>query len=202
MRVSQHLAVQQAGLQVTGNNIAKAGNADYSRQVAETTPALDQQIQTGIFLGTGVDLSSVSRQVDDALNSRLRSSISDSSAAATSSQWLGQVQSTLNALSGQDLASQMDTFFNDWSDLANNPTDNGQRQVVLQQGEPRRTICNGLQGQLAAFQTNVNQELTQPGGLRQWIGAAGCHVESSDRRDRRLERPARPTGFAISATRC
>ena len=32
------LAVQQAAIQVTGNNIANAGNADYTRQVASVTP--------------------------------------------------------------------------------------------------------------------------------------------------------------------
>src|SRR5258706_15130566 len=88
------LAVQQAALQVTGNNIANAGNADYTRQVATLTPTPDQQITPGTFIGTGVDLSSVTRQIDEALNARLRSSISDSASATTSQQWLSQVEAT------------------------------------------------------------------------------------------------------------
>jgi flagellar hook-associated protein 1 FlgK len=153
------LAVAQAGLQVTGNNIANAGNADYTREIAQTNPAVEQQLQPGIFLGTGVDLTNIQRQVDDALNGRLRSSMSDSAAANTNQQWLTQVQSTLNALSGQDLSSQMTTFFNNWSSLANNPTDNGQRQVVLQNGASLASYVNGLQGQLGQLQQNINQEL-------------------------------------------
>jgi flagellar hook-associated protein 1 FlgK len=153
------LAAAQAGLQVTGNNIANAGNADYSRQVAETAPSTDQQISPGIFLGTGVDLTTIQRQVDDALNSRLRGAMSDNAAANTNQQWLTQVQSTLNALSGQDMSSQMTKFFNDWSSLANNPTDDGQRQVVLQDGANLAGYTQGLQGQLGALQTSVNQEL-------------------------------------------
>ena len=78
------LAVQQAALQVTGNNISNAGNADYTRQVASTSPSPDQQIRPGLFVGTGVDLDSISRQIDDALEGRLRGSVSDNQAAQTS----------------------------------------------------------------------------------------------------------------------
>jgi flagellar hook-associated protein 1 FlgK len=154
------LAVQQAAIQVTGNNIANASNPDYAREVADTSPALQQQIRTGVFIGTGVDLTGIQRQVDNALNSRLRGSMSDSAAANTNQQWLTQVQSTLGALSGNDLSSQLDNFFNDWSNLANNPTDTGQRQVVLQDGANLATYMQGLQGQLGALQGNIDQELT------------------------------------------
>ena len=47
------LAVTQAALQVTGNNIANAGNPDYTRQVANLEPSRDQQLQPGMFIGTG-----------------------------------------------------------------------------------------------------------------------------------------------------
>src|SRR5690348_3916222 len=93
------LATQQAALQVTSNNIANAGNADYSRQTASVVSTPDQQLKPGVFVGTGIDLTAVSRQVDDALNSRLRSSTSDSEAADTTQQWLGQVESVFNELS-------------------------------------------------------------------------------------------------------
>ena len=153
------LSIAQAGIQVTGNNIANAGNADYSREIAQTSPSLEEQLQPGIFLGTGVDLTSIQRQVDDALNGRLRGAMSDNAAASTNQQWLTQVQSTLNALSGQDLSAQMTTFFNDWSSLANDPTNAGQRQVVLQDGSNLASYAQGLQGQLGALQGNINQEL-------------------------------------------
>ena len=55
------LAVQQSALQVTGNNIANAGNADYTRQTASIKPNRDQQIRPGVFLGQGVNLDNVGR---------------------------------------------------------------------------------------------------------------------------------------------
>ena len=155
------LNAEQASINVTGNNIANVGNANYSREVAQLTPNNDIQYQPGQFIGTGVDLTDVQRQVDDALNSRLRSSSSDASAATTSQTWVGQVQSTLNALSGSDLSSQMSTFFTGWSNLANDPTDSGQRQVVIQNGENLANYVQTLNTQLNGLQTSVNQQLPQ-----------------------------------------
>jgi flagellar hook-associated protein 1 FlgK len=158
---SSALNAEQAAINVTGNNIANVGNANYSREVAELSPNNDVQTQPGTFIGTGVDLTSVQRQVDDALNSRLRNSSSDASAATTTQTWVGQVQSTLNALSGSDLSSQMSTFFTGWSNLANDPTDTGQRQVVIQNGANLANYIQGLNTQLNGLQTSVNQQLPQ-----------------------------------------
>src|SRR4051794_34848310 len=141
------LAVQQAALQVTGNNIANAGNADYTRQVANLSPSRDQQIQPGMFIGTGVDLTGIKRQIDEALNARLRSSVSDSQSADTTQQWLGRVESTFNELSDEDLSTGMSKFFNAWSNLANKPQDIGLRQVVLQNGDAVAGQYNNLRKQ-------------------------------------------------------
>src|SRR5690242_14658546 len=119
------LAVHQAALQVTGNNISNAGNADYTRQSSSISPSPDQQVQPGIFLGTGVNLDAVKRQIDEALEGRIRGSISDNEAADQMQQWLGRVEATFNELSDQDLSTQLSTFFNSWSNLANKPQDVG-----------------------------------------------------------------------------
>src|SRR5437588_7717193 len=129
------LAVQQAAIQVTGNNISNAGNADYTRQVANLSPSADQELRPGMFVGTGVDLTSIQRQIDDALNSRLRGSVSDNQGAQTTQQWLSRVEATFNELGDSDLSTQLSTFFGAWSNLANKPQDMGLRQVVIQDGD-------------------------------------------------------------------
>jgi flagellar hook-associated protein 1 FlgK len=154
------LAVQQAALQVTGNNIANAGNADYTRQVATMSPSLDQKLQPGMFIGTGVDLTGIKRQIDEALNARLRGSVADNQAADTTQQWLGRVESVFNELSDEDLSTNLSKFFNGWSNLANKPQDIGLRQVVLQSGETLAGDFNNLRGQLTNLQTDVDSRLT------------------------------------------
>src|SRR3954469_3807164 len=153
------LAVQQAALQVTGNNIANAGNADYTRQVANLAPSPDQKLQPGMFIGTGVDLTGIKRQVDEALNARIRSGVADNQSADTTQQWLGRVEATFNELSDQDLSTQLSTFFNSWSDLANKPQDIGLRQIVVQNGQGVASFMQHLRSQLSDLQNDANSRL-------------------------------------------
>jgi len=154
------LAVAQAAIQVTGNNISNAADPNYTRETIETSPAADQQLQPGIFIGSGVDLTSVQRQIDDALQSRLRGAISDNQGASTTQQWLTQVQSIFNALGTTNLSTSMSTFFNDWSNLANKPQDMGLRQVVLQDGANLAQMFNGQVQQLDSLSSSVGSEIS------------------------------------------
>src|SRR4051812_34748441 len=153
------LATHQAAIQVTGNNIANAGNADYTRQSASTAPTKDQMLPPGVFVGTGVDLTGIRRNIDEALEGRIRGSISDNEGAATTEQWIGRVESTLNELTDDDLSTQLSTFFNSWSNLANKPQDVGLRQVVVQNGDTVASWLHDLRGQLGSLQSDVDARL-------------------------------------------
>jgi flagellar hook-associated protein 1 FlgK len=98
--------------------------------------------------------------VDEALNSRLNSSISDNQAANVTQQWSGQIQSVFNALGSDSLDSQFNSFMNDWSQLANSPTDSSQRQVVVQDGSALAQQFNNLDSQLGTMQTQIGTQLT------------------------------------------
>jgi len=153
------LAIQQAAIQTTGNNIANAGNADYTRQTSNTSPNKDQQIKPGTFVGTGINLDSIQRQIDEALQTRLRGSTSDSQSADTTQEWLSRVEATFNELSDQDLSSQLSTFFNGWSSLANKPQDIGLRQVVVQNGQSVAKFFQNLRQQLGSLQKDAGDRL-------------------------------------------
>jgi len=145
------MAVHQAAIQVTGQNVANAGNANYTRQASTISPNQDQQIQSGIFVGTGVNLSAVQRQIDDALEARLRGAISDNEGSKSTQEWLGRVEATFNELSDDDLSTQLSAFFNSWSNLANKPQDIGLRQVVIQNGDNVAQWFQTMRGQLSRF---------------------------------------------------
>jgi flagellar hook-associated protein 1 len=154
------LAAQQAALQVTGNNLANASNPNYAREVVNYQDNGDVPTTSGL-LGTGVSIASVQRQVDQALNEQLRSADSDQSSTSTQQTWSGQVQSVFNALSGNGLSDQLNTFFNDWSTLANNPSDSSQRGVVLQDGQNVAQTLNTQVGDLASLSTNLQTAVGQ-----------------------------------------
>src|SRR4051812_35766820 len=153
------LAVSQAAIQVTGNNIANAGNADYTRQTAGLSASPDQQLRPGVFVGTGVNLDSIARQIDDALQGRLRGGVSDNESAQATTQWLGQVESVFNELGDDDLSTHLSSFFGSWSNLANKPQDLGLRQIVLQNGQSVADWFHDLRSKLANLKGAIDQRL-------------------------------------------
>jgi flagellar hook-associated protein 1 FlgK len=153
------LSATQAALQITGNNIANAGNADYTRQVANLAEAPEQQLTPTTSVGTGVDVASITRQADEALNSRLNTATSDNSAASTTQQALTQVESVYNASGTDNLQTTLDSFYQGWSTLANNPQDTAQRSIVIQQGEQVAQQFNTMSQQITSLQVTNNTQL-------------------------------------------
>ncbi|MGH7176473.1 MAG: flagellar hook-associated protein FlgK [Tepidisphaeraceae bacterium] len=156
----QALAIQQAAIQTTGNNIANAGNADYTRQTTSTTPNRDQQLRAGLFVGTGLNLTAIQRQIDESLQTRLRAAVSEDQSGDVTQQWLSRVEAVFNELSNQDLSSHFSEFFNSWSELANKPQDIGLRQVVLQNGKDVAQYLQGLREQLGGLQGDAESRLS------------------------------------------
>lgn len=150
------LATHQAAIQVTGNNIANAGSADYTRQVAYSSPSKDRQMGPGVFIGTGIQLDAIRRQIDEALESRIRGSVSDGASAETTSQWLGRIEGVFNELGDDDLSTRLSTFFASWSNLANKPQDMGLRQVAIQEGGSVATWFNDMRRQLGGLQLDAD----------------------------------------------
>ena len=153
------LAVHQAALQVTTNNIANAGNPDYTRQTATVTPSAEAQLRPGMRMGTGINLSAIQRQIDDALEGRIRASISDREGAGAEAQWLGRVEAVFNELGDDDLSTHLSTFFNGWSNLANDPDNASFRQIVLRSGETLAGVFRDVRGQLGNMRRDVDDRM-------------------------------------------
>ena len=136
------LAAQQAALQVTGNNISNAGTAGYTRQVTNLASMGPSEAAPGMYTGNGAGVMSIERQVNAAVNESLRGATSDQARAQTTDSVLGRLETTFGALNDNDFSSQLTSFFNGFSTLANDPTNVGQRAVVIQNGT---TIAGYLQ---------------------------------------------------------
>ena len=128
------ILTSQAAISVAGNNMANAATPGYHRQIANLSPSRPEAIGRNQFVGSGVSLVSVNRAIDHALQSRLRDAISDENSAGIDQRFLSAVETIQNELSEDDLSSRLSTFFNAFSELANNPLDNAIRTVVVQQG--------------------------------------------------------------------
>ncbi len=177
------LAANYAALQTTSNNIANANVAGYSRQQVQLSPALGQYSGSG-FVGSGVDVTSVTRAYNAFLTSNAATATSQS---AMDSATLAQLQSMQNSfqIGTGSLGDSINQLFSSLSALASNPSDGSTRQVVLGQASALAANFNSAGAALDNVQTAVNQQLSASvaevnsltqsiAGLNQQIAAASA----------------------------
>src|SRR5512145_3485013 len=85
------LNAHQSAIQVISNNIANASDENYVRQTVNLASNGDVMDSSGQFLGSGVQVASITRQINEALEERIRNSLSDQSSASIANDILSQV---------------------------------------------------------------------------------------------------------------
>lgn len=155
------LLANQAAIEVTGNNLANIATKGYHRQTSTLAAAGTQQIQQGVFIGRGVQLQSILRQVDAGLEGRLRSAIANESGSTVRQELLTQIEAIQNELSDADVSSQLSAFFNAWSQLSNTPRDSALRSLVVQEGQTLAQDLQQLRAALVDMRRQVDQSIDQ-----------------------------------------
>lgn len=155
------LAAQQVGLEVTGNNIANAGTTGYSRQVARLSPTSPREVGSGQYVGTGVAVTSIERQVNEAIESSLREATSDLIGSQTMNDMLARIETVFGPLGENDLSARLQEFFNNFTTLANNPADAGQRSVVVQGGVSLAAYVRDVRSRLLSIRDDVQMQIAQ-----------------------------------------
>ena len=134
--MAQALDADQAGLNVVANNVANANTPGYT----EETPTWNenQPIEiNGMSVGTGVTETGATSQRDSVLEERLNQQQQLASASGSRLAALNTVQALFTPASGSssstagDIGSDLTSFFNSFSSLEAQPTDNSKRESVL-----------------------------------------------------------------------
>ena len=174
----------QAAMNIAGNNMANAATPGYHRQIARLSPSNPGAIGRNQFVGTGVQLVSVNRAIDTALQMRLRAAISDQNAAEIDYRFMSAIETLQNELTGDDLSSRLSAFFNAFSELGNNPTDHAVRTVVLQQGSSLTGHINSLRDEYTVIRQEVDRSLgvnvQQVDGLLNEIAAMNTQISMAE----------------------
>jgi flagellar hook-associated protein 1 FlgK len=172
------MSANYAALQTSGNNIANATVAGYSRQQVElaTSPG---QFTGGGYFGRGVDISTVSRSHDTFLTSQAMSS---KSLAAMDTARYGQLQSLekIFVTGEQGLGDATSQLFSAMTDVASNPADLSSRQVVLARANDMATRFASASNSLDTLQSSATAELSssvaQINSLTQGIAQANQRI--------------------------
>ena len=153
------LLAQQTALETTGDNLANVATPGFKRRELKLEPARSQQLGPSVAIGRGVQVASVTRVVDEALEARLRGSISNEQGSAMSFDLLAQLEGVQNELTGRDTSTQLGEYFDAWSQLATNPQDPALREIVVSRGETLATHFNDTRGAYADLLRQTDLQL-------------------------------------------
>jgi len=154
---SRAMNASYAALQTTGNNVANANTAGYSRQTVELATAFSQQTGSGFF-GKGVDVATVTRAHSDFLTREAATTASLAAADAARSSQLQQLETVFpTGTAGLGYAAQQ--MFNAFVDVSNKPQDASARQVVLARIGDLAARFRTASDQIDSIQAGIAQDL-------------------------------------------
>ncbi|GAB4383768.1 MAG: hypothetical protein Kow0022_04450 [Phycisphaerales bacterium] len=149
------LTTSQLGLQVASQNLANIANPAYTRQTS-LLEAVRGQASDRFQPGRGVQIRAIQRQIDQALQARLRNGIADDQYARRQLQIASQLESVLNELSGYDLSTELNGFFSSWSDAANLVNSSA---VVVEQGDRLAQFMRGMRSDLTRLRDQIEADI-------------------------------------------
>ena len=163
LQLSQRaLNAQQLALDVTGNNISNANTTGYSRQLPVLTASTPYTIQTvgrSLTLGSGTDLNTITRARDAFVDSQYRQESSSQSYWGAQETNLNQVQDILNEPTDDSLSNDMTQFWTAWSDLSNDPENEGARSVVSERAQELADSFHNIAGQVTTQEQNMDSSI-------------------------------------------
>lgn len=175
------LQADQGALNVVTNNIANVNTPGYSREVAnlEEAPPISYDNQQ---FGTGVKLADVQGIRDNVLQLRLNQETQTQGQLTTVVDGMNQVQPLFNDTSGSGLQNYLSNFFNSFLTLSSDPTNDGDRQAVIESGQnlatALRQTATGLITQQQSADLSVTQTVGQINALTSQISSLNGQIGS------------------------
>jgi len=165
------LTVAQRALSTASHNIANVNTDGYSRQRVDTV-ARDPLFMGSNYLGTGVQVGSIKRIVNDFQGLQIR----DSSAGLNQAQTYHSLAARVDGLftdANTGLLSSLQAFFDSVQGVANSPASLPERQVMMSRGDTLAGRFHDLHSQLQTlreeFDSRLTSTVTEVNGLSQSI---------------------------------
>lgn len=151
------LEVNQKSIEIVGNNISNVNTDGYSRQSAElsTYPAVNFG---DFFIGQGVKVTDVKRDHDVFITNQLRDKVIDLGLYNGQAQSLNELERIFN-ITEENIATDVDRFFDSWQELSASPSDLVLRDIVIQRGQLLSTNFNNTANDLNTVKENINDAI-------------------------------------------
>jgi len=178
----------QAALNVVANNVANANTPGYTQEVPDWQQNAPIDIN-GVLVGQGATETGATSQRDRVLNERLDQQQQLASASGTRLTALNTVQSLFTPDSGSssstagDIGSDITSFFDSFSSLEANPTDNALRQDVLATASTLAGDVSNAAASLNGQRSSLDQEAagvaTQVNSLTSALAQLNLEIQSA-----------------------
>jgi flagellar hook-associated protein 1 FlgK len=182
------LNADQAALNVVANNVANANTAGYTEE--KPTWQENSPISIGgVSVGDGVTETGATSQRDRVLEARLDQQQQLASASGTRLTALNGIQALFTPDTGAsgaaagDIGSDITSFFNSFSSLEGDPTNNALRQAVLSAANTLASDVSGAASSLNQQSAALNQEASgvasQVNSLTSGIAQLNLQIQST-----------------------
>lgn len=151
------LEVNQKSIEIIGNNISNVNTAGYSRQSAVLTPYPSMNFG-GFFIGQGVVISDVERDFDAFVNGQLQQKSIEYGLQNGQANPLAELERVFN-ITENNLATEIDNFFDSWQELSANPSGLVERDIVIQRGQLLAENFHTIANDLVSVQQNINDSI-------------------------------------------
>ena len=155
---SSALTALQRAISTTGNNIANVNTEGYSRQEVEFRSRNPDSLG-GHQIGTGVEVSSIRRAYDQFITADIQARASSSGYYSLYANTASQIDN-LMADPATSISSAMDQFFASMEAVANSPTSQPERQVMLSEAQTLANRFNYVDARLSELAEDMNQRMT------------------------------------------
>jgi len=182
------LDADQEALNVVANNVANANTTGYTEEKPDWQENAPISVG-GVLVGDGVMETGATSQRDRVLEERLDQQQQMASASSTRLTALNNMQALFTPDSGSssatagDIGSDITSFFDSFSSLESDPTDNALREQVLSSASTLAgdisSAASSLNGQSAAISQETTGVVSQVNSLTSAIAQLNLSIESS-----------------------
>lgn len=154
------LSAGQTALNTINHNISNADTAGYSRQVTNQQASNPMKTGNGSgMIGTGVDITSVSRVRNQFLDNRYWSQNVSCGEWTVKSDTLAELEALANSSSEDGLDDVLNSFVSALEDLADDPGSDSARSAVKEEGAAFCKYLNNLAGDLRDLREDYNSSV-------------------------------------------
>jgi len=149
----------QTAISVTSDNISNVNTPGYTNQTAVLETGPQQVSAGGLYVGSGVTVSSIQRSYDAYLQTQIDNSQTAQGYDTATSTMLQEVQASFNETNSDGISTAISNFFNAWQGVANDPTSTAARQTVLTDAQTLAQNFNSVSKTLSSDITSLNTSL-------------------------------------------